>query len=154
MILDPALGDVVQEQRDVKQLAVARLDRSHQLAGELGVLGAAGLDLGQHADAAHEMLVHRIVMIHVELHHRHDAAECRHEVAEHAGLVHPPQHGLAVVLRGQDLEEQPVCLLVLAQLLIDQLERARRHVHGVGMQRQIVFLREVEHADEIDRVAP
>ena len=93
-----------------------RLDRAHQLVGELGVLGAAGIDVGKHADAAQEMLVHRVVVIHVELHHRDDAAEGAHEAAEHAGLVHPPQHGLGVVLRGQDFEEQPVRLLVLAQL--------------------------------------
>ena len=34
MVLDAALGDVVQEQRDVKQRAVLRLDRAHQLIGE------------------------------------------------------------------------------------------------------------------------
>ena len=153
MVLDAALGDVVQEQRDIEQLAVPRLDRAHQLVGELGVLGAAGLDVGEHADAAQEMLVHRVVVVHVELHHRHDAAEGGHEAPEHAGLVHPPQHGFGVVLRGQDFEEQPVRFLVLAQLLVDELERARRHMHGVGMECQIVLLREMEDADQVDGVA-
>ena len=153
MILDPALGDVVQEQRDVEQLAMPRLNCSHQLVGELGVLGAAGIDVGEHADAAQQMLVHRIVVIHVELHHRDDAAEGAHEAAEHAGLVHPPQHGLGVVLRGQDFEEEPVRLLVLAHRLVDELERAGRDMHGVGMEREIVFLREMKDADQVDRVA-
>ena len=153
MILDPALGDIVQEQRDVKQLPVPRLDRPHQVVGELGILGAAGIDVGEHADAAQEMLVNGVVVVHVELHHRDDAAEGAHEAAEHAGLVHPPQHGLGVVLRGQDFKKKPVRLLVLAHRLVDELERARGDMHGVGMEREIVFLREMKDADQIDRVA-
>ena len=61
------------------------------------------------------MLVHRVVVVHVELHHRHDAAEIGDEAAEHAGLVHAAQHDLGRVARGQDLEEQPVGLRVVAQ---------------------------------------
>ena len=93
-----------------------RLDLVDQLVGERRVIVAAALDLRQHADAAQQVLVHRIVVIHVELHHGDDLAEGRHEAAEHAGFVHPPQHGFRVVLRGQDLEEQPVGFLVLAQV--------------------------------------
>ena len=115
MVLDPALGDVVQEQRDIEQRAVLGLDLAHQVVGERELLVAAALDLGQHADAAQQVLVHRVVVVHVELHHRHDAAERAHEAAEHAGLVHPPQHDLGVV-RGEDFEEQPVGLRVLPQL--------------------------------------
>jgi hypothetical protein len=70
---------------------------------------AAALDLLQDADAAQQMLVHRVVVVHVELHHRDDLAEGADEAAEHAGLVHAPQHDLGVV-RGQDLQEQPVGL--------------------------------------------
>ena len=79
-----------------------------QLVGERRVVAAAALDLGEHADAAQQMLVHRVVVIHVELHHRDDLAEGRHEAAEHAGLVHAPQHGFRIVLRGEDFEEQPL----------------------------------------------
>ena len=77
----------------------------------------------------------------------------RHEAAEHAGLVHAPQHRLGVVLRGQDLEEQAVRLRVVAQLVVDQPERARRRAHRVGMEREIVLLRQVEDADQVDRIA-
>ena len=110
MVLDPALGDVVQEQRDIEHGAMLRLDGAHQFVGERVFGIVAALDLGQHADAAHQVLVHRVVVVHVELHHRDDAAEVGHEAAEHAGLVHAPQHDLGVVLGGQDLEEQPVRL--------------------------------------------
>ena len=112
------------------------------------------LDLVERADAAQQMLVHRIVVIHVELHHRHDAAEGAHELAEHAGLVHAPEHGLRRGLRGQDVEEQPVRLRVPAHLGVDQLERAGGGAHRFGMEREIVLLREVKQPDQIDRIAP
>ena len=99
------------------------------------------------------MLVHRIVVIHVELHHRHDAAERAHELAKHTDLVHPPQHDLGIVLGGEDLEEQPVGLLVGAQLVVDELKRARDRAHGVGMEGEAVFLRQIEDADQVDRIA-
>ena len=60
----------------------------------------------------------------------------------------------ALVLRGQDFEEQPVRLLVVAHFWIDQLERAGRGAHRVGMESEIVLLRQMEQADQIDRIAP
>ena len=100
-----------------------------------------------------QMLVHRIMVVHVELHHRHDPAECANEFAEHAGLVHAAQHGFGLVLRGQNLEEQAVGLFVAPHLGIDQLERAGRSAHRFGMDRQIVLLRQIKQSDQIDRIA-
>src|SRR5260221_7642899 len=85
------------------------------------------------------MLVDGIVVIHVELRHRHDASEGGHELTQHASLVHPPQHGLRVVLRSEDLKEQAIGLVVLAQSLVDEPERARGQVHGVGMNARLYF---------------
>ena len=153
VILDLPLGDVVQEQRDIEHGAVLRLDRAHQLAGQREFAILAALDLVEYADAAQQMLVHRVVVIHVELHHRHDAAEGADEFAEHAGLVHAPQHGFGVVLRGQDFEEQAVGFLVLAHILVDQLQRVRGGAHGLGMEGEIVLLRQIEQPDQIDRIA-
>jgi hypothetical protein len=53
----------------------ARAGSAHHLVGERGCSSFAALDLGEHADAADQVLVHRVVVIHVELHHRDDAAE-------------------------------------------------------------------------------
>jgi hypothetical protein len=97
MVLDAALRDVVQEERNIQEVAVPRLDGPHQLGGEFGVVGTSGLDVGKRTDAAQEMLVHGVVVVQVELHHRDDAAEGGHELAEDARLVHPSQHGLGVI---------------------------------------------------------
>ena len=114
MILGAALGDVVQQRGDVDHRAMLGADLAHQVAGDGELVIAAALDVLQVADAAQQMLVHRVVVIHVELHHRHDLAEGADEMAEHAGLVHPPQHDLGIV-RGQDLHEQPVGFRIFAQ---------------------------------------
>jgi hypothetical protein len=76
VVLRPPLGDVVQEHRHVERAAVA--ERAHDAVRQrVLVAEAAGLDFRQHADGADEVLVHRVVVVHVELHHRDDAAEIR-----------------------------------------------------------------------------
>ena len=119
VILGAALADVVQERGDVQGAPVLDgaddLGRQRQL-----VAGAAALDVGQHADGAHEMLVDRIAVVHVELRHADDAAELGHEAAEHAGLVHAPQRHLGIGVAGQQIDEDAVGLRVVAQLVVDQ----------------------------------
>ncbi len=153
MIFNATLGDIVQQQRNVEQLAVVGLYGVEQLAGKAQVGCGVPFDFVEHADAAQQMLVHRIMVIHVELHHRHDPAEGTDKCAKHASLVHAAQHGLGFVFRRQDFKEQPVGFLVAAQLGVDQLKRAGGRAHRFGMNGEIVLLREVEQPDEIDRIA-
>jgi hypothetical protein len=152
VILHAPLRDIVQEQRDIEQCTVARLNRLHQVARDRELVRAPGLDLGQHTDAAQQVLVDRIVVIHVGLHHRDDLAEGAHEAAEHARLVHPAQHHLGA-LRGEDFEKQCVRCLVVAQFLIDEPQRARRRMDRGRVEREVVLLREAEDANEVDGVA-
>ena len=150
----PALGDVVQEQRDIEQRRDARgWILLHQIVGEREFVVAAALDLGQHADAAQQVLVHRVVVVHVELHHRDDAAELADEAAEHAGLVHAPQHDLGVVREVRISRNSRLASSSSRSLASISLQRAGGRAHGVGVERQIVLLREAEHADQVDRIA-
>ena len=152
VVLRPALGDVVEEQRDVEGAAV--LDGADDLVRQrVLVARPSRVDLGERADAAHQVLVHRVVVVHVELHHRHDAPEIGDEAAEHPGLVHQPQHRLGRVARGQDVEEQPVRLSVGAKRGADQAERALGEPARVRVDRQVVTVGQREQADEVDRVA-
>ena len=151
VVLYPPLGDVVQEGGDVKR--PSGFQRGQNFRGDGMVVGAAPmLDIGQNADRAHQMLVHRIVMIHVELHHRDDAAEGRHKTAEHAGLVHAPQGNFGISRAGQKFQEQPVGFLISAQLFVDQLQRGPHQPKSVRMKQNIIFLAQPEQPDEIDRV--
>ena len=151
MILGAALGNVVQQRGDVDDRAVFGADLAHQIAGDDEFVVAAAFDVLQVADAAQQMLVHRIVVVHVELHHRHDLAEGANEMAEHAGLVHPPQHDLRIV-RCQDLHEQPVGFRILAQRRVDELQRAGHRAHRVGVEGEVVLLRQPEDPDQVDGI--
>ena len=103
MVAAAALGDVVQQRRDVERAAAGELgDRSRSRSG-WSSRSSPLLDLREQADRADGVLVDRVVVVHVELHLRVDPAEIGHEAAEHARLVHPPQRGLGVVAAGQQL---------------------------------------------------
>ena len=119
----------------------------------MDLLAVAALDLGQHADAAQQMLVDRVVVIHGELHHRDDLAEIRDQLAEQPGLVHAPEIELRIAVRRQDVEEQPVGLRVAAQIAVDQAERAGQQLQRVGMVFQPVPVGEPEQPQQVDRIA-
>ena len=94
------------------------------LAGQRMVVDEPpGADRREHADGAEQVLVHRIVVVHVELHHRDDLAEVGDEAAEHAGFVHVPSTRFGMVRLAQDLQEEPVRLRVVLQLAVDALQR-------------------------------
>ena len=67
------------------------LVRQRMVLGKL-----SGLDLGQQADRPDGVLVDRVHVIHVVLGLRHDAAEIRHEAAEHAGFVEASKRRLRI----------------------------------------------------------
>ena len=119
MVAAAALGDVVQQHRDVEHAPRRDLldDRGRQ---RMILLELAALDRRKQADRADRMLVDRIMVVHVELHLRDDPAEVGNEAAEHAGLVHPAQHRLGLVDAGQHFHEQRVGARIVADLAIDQ----------------------------------
>ncbi len=97
MVTAATLGDIVQQCGEVKR--ASRGDGRGDRRGEgQFVFELALFDLVQNADGEQGMLVDRVDMVHVVLHLRDDAAEIGDESAKHAGLVHPPQRGLGVLL--------------------------------------------------------
>ncbi len=151
MIFRPALGDIVQEHGDKQHLAV--LQRQDQVGRQrMVVAGIAALDIGQHADGPDQVLVDRVVVIHVELHHRHDLAEFRHEAAENAGFVHLAQGLFRRVPGSQDRQEKPVRFRVGAQASIDQLQRMPHQAGQLRMHVVVVLVRDLEHPQEVGRI--
>ena len=153
MVLGPPLGDVVQEQGDVEDRPLAPKARHQRHRQRVLLLKPALFDVGEHADRPDQMLVDRVVMIHVELHHGDDAAEIGDEAAEHARLVHAAQIEFGIVARGQDPDEQRVGVDVGAQRPVDQPQRAAHQLERLGMVFEPVAVGEMEHADQIDRIA-
>ena len=73
------------------------------------------------AECPQQMLIDRVVMIHVELHHRDDAAELGNKPAEDAGFVHVPQRYFRIALRGEAATEKSGWLRgSCLQIIVDQ----------------------------------
>ena len=151
MVASRALADVVQQEREVEHLAVdAALEDvggDRQVVDEL-----AALDLGERRDRADDVLVHRVVVVHVELHHRDDAAELGDEGAEHADLVHQPERPLGVVVAEQQLEEDAVGLRVGAHPVVDQPQARGHPPQRVGVDRDVGGEALLEQPQDVDRV--
>ena len=98
------------------------------------------------------MLVDRIMVIHVELHLGDDAAEIGNEAAEHAGLVHPPEHRLGIARAGQHVEEQGIGARIGAHLIVDQLGVAAGGAHRQRVDLQAMGVGEREHLDQPHRI--
>ena len=99
------------------------------------------------------MLVHRVVVVHVELHHGDDAAEVGNETPEHASFVHAPQRRLRVLGGAEHLEKDAVGFRVVAQLVVDEAQGPAQQSYRVGMEEGIRLLRPGKEADEVDGIA-
>ena len=151
VIARQALGHVVQQHGAIQH--GARLDALDHFGGQrIVVLVFAALDGGDIADGADQMLVHRVMVIHVELHQPHGMAEFRNEAAQHARLIHQAQRPLRILARGQHRQEGGIGFGIGAQLVVDQVERAGDGAQRVGMDVHLLGVGDLEDAQDIDRV--
>ncbi len=139
------------KQRDIEHLAVdARVQDACDDRQVLDQLAA--LDLGQVADALDGVLVDRVAVIHVELHHRDDRLELGDEGGQHAQFVHPPQRPFGVAVLEQQIEEDPARFFVGAHLVVDQVQIGRDQPHRVGVQQGAGAQRLFEHPQHVQLV--
>lgn len=119
MVAATPLGDVMEQHRDIEDAP------GHDLADDRRGDGVfldqfLPLDPREQPRGADGVLVDGVMMVHVELHLRHDAPEIGHEAAEDARFVHPAQHQFRVARGGQHVEEQRIGTAVVAHI-VDQL---------------------------------
>ena len=115
-------------------------------------LVGAALYLGDMAHGADQMLVHRVMVVHIELHQSHGMTEFGNEAAQHARLVHQPQRSLRIVARGQRLEESVIGLRIVAHLIGDQVQRARHGAQGMRMNVHALDVGDMEQAQDVGGV--
>ena len=152
MVFLPALADVVQQLRHVEN--TPRLHVPDDLGGErMVLLQRPGLDPRQQADGADQMLVHRVVVVHVELHHRHHATEGGQEAAEHPCLAHAAQDTLHTGAGRQQAQEDAVSLGVGPEAVVDQMQGLADQAPGIRVERHAMLLGELEQADQVQRIA-
>ena len=151
VILGPALPDVMEEKGDIQNPAadpgLEDRGRKRQILDQL-----APLDLGQHADGLDDVFVHRVVVVDVELHHRHDRLEFRDIGGENPQFVHPAQCALGVAVLEEQVEKDPRRLGVVAGGVVHPVEVGGQQAHGVGMDQIAGAHSFLEDAQEIQRV--
>jgi hypothetical protein len=119
MVLRPAFGDVVEQRRHIERPSGGEGGKEAHRQGMIA-RKRAGLDLPQHAHGADQVLIDGVVVIHVELHHRHDLAEVGNEAAQHARLVHQAKHRFRIIRAREDVEEDGVGIRAVAHVFINE----------------------------------
>ncbi len=119
VIAAAALGDVVEQRREVGDLELGQLLHDGRELRQLVVV-LRQRQPPQVAEHEQRVRVDRVGMEQVVLHAPDDAAEGRDVAAQHAVGVHAPQLVRHAGRRAQDLEEQAVIARVLAELLVDE----------------------------------
>ena len=151
MIFGPSFGNVMQEDGHRQHFAIA--DGGQDFIGHRQIIFQQALVKGrQNPDRTQQMLVDRVVMIHVELHHRDDAPELRHKAAEQAGFIHPPQQAFGGFFRIQNFNKQPVGFFVFPQVRRDKTQRLGDQPRRIRMDHAIQLIGKPEQAQQIDRV--
>ena len=132
MIFGAALADIMQQKRHIQNPAAdpGFEDRGgqRQFLDQL-----APLDLRQGRDALDDVFIHRIVVIDVELHHRHDGFEFRDEGAQHAQFVHPAQAAFGIAVFQQQIQKDALRLGRVAHVIVDEVQIGGDQAHHIGM---------------------
>src|SRR3546814_6548770 len=80
------------------------------------IIEAAFFDLRQQAHGPDGMLVHGVMVVHVELHLGDHAAEIGNESTENRSFVHPAKHSFGIAGRRQHLHEESVGPLIITDV--------------------------------------
>ena len=151
MILWPSFADVMQQHRDIENLAVhaALQDRRgyREFFDQLALFNARKV-----GDALDRVFVHGIAVVHVELHHRHDGFKFGNERGQHAKLVHPPQRAFRIAVLEQQIMENALCLRGVAHAFVDQMKIGFHQPHRIGVDQHAGAQRFLEQAQDVQLV--
>ena len=101
---------------------------------------------------ADRMLVHRIMVIHVELGLRDNAAKFRQEPAEHAGLIHPIQGQAQILAFEQDVEKDRNHFGIGAILGVNEFFIPCGDGEGIRMDIDALLVCYLEQAQQSNRI--
>ncbi len=126
---------VVQQHRDHQHLAVD--PGPEDVGGQRQfILQFELFDLGEIRDHLDRVLVHRVGMVHVELHHRDNRFEFGDECGQDPQFVHPAQRALGISVLQEKAQENPAGNGIISHLVVYQGQVGRDQPHGVWMDQQ------------------
>ena len=136
MIFVAALANVMANQCCVEYFAIDGFGLEDR-AGQRQIFGQFfALNLGQLADGLDRMLIHSVVVIHIELHHRDDRLKFGNKGGQDAQLVHPAQGAFWVAIIQQHPKKRILGPRVAPQRFVDDAKVTLDHAHGIGMNEQ------------------
>ena len=80
------------------------------------------------------MFIDRVVVIHIELHHRDDRCEFGNEGCQNTQFIHPPQGPFGVAVFQHQIKKDAARLFVLAHFVINLIKVCRNQAHGIWVQ--------------------
>ena len=146
MITAAPFGDIMQKQGDVKfipQVNLMHRQRRHRR----DLRQAAGFDPVQNTHGKDSMLIHRVTVIHIKLHHRDDAAEIRQKFPQKPRIIHQAQHPFWILSAGHHIDEHLVMLGVFAESRIDPAQIGVQFAQRMGVDIKAVLLGNLKHLD-------
>ena len=151
MIFGPALADVMQQQGHIDDPTI---DPVFQNATDHGQFfhQLAPFDLRKARDALDDMLVHRVVVVDVELHHGDDVFKLGDKGRQHPQFVHPPQWAFGVAVIQEQAQEYLHRCGIIAQVIVDQVQVRRQKPHHIGVQQIASPQRLFKDAQNVERV--
>ena len=76
-------------------------------------------------DALDRVFIHGVMVVHIELHHRHDGCEFGYKRPQNTQFIHAPQSPFRVAVLDHRLKEQPVGYFAVTHLFVDQMQVCR-----------------------------
>ncbi len=123
LLVAPSLARVVQQHGEVKRAAV--FDQREYFGCKRHALSVHLLHLGNRLNCADRMLIHRVVMIHVELCLRDNPAKLRNGLSQHTRFIHAAENQGRVLAANDGVEDQRASFIRAPNLFVDAPQIAR-----------------------------
>ena len=140
----------MQQHCEIKRAAI--IDQSKQFLGTRDRLKLTPFKRRDAFDRQDRVLIYGVVMVHIKLSLRDNAAKLRQEPAKHARFVHPPKNPPGG-LRFKNVGEKQIAHLILfAQLWRYSAHGPRRSRHGVWMNVSLFTVGNLKQTEQVRRV--
>ena len=155
MIFGTPLANIVQQKGRIDHLAIDAFGQDTR--GDRQFFDQfAAFDLGQNRYGLDDMLVHRVMMIDIELHHRDDVFKLGDKTAQNTQFIHMPQSAFGVAMVQQKIMKNAHRLGIFAHIFVDQMQIGRDQAHHIGMQqipRPQPFLKDFQNVQRVRQKA-
>ena len=132
VVFGSSLGDIMEKKGNVQHLAVHASFEDGRSNRQV-FFKFAFFNKCKVRDALNYMLVHRITVIHVKLHHRDNGLEFRNERRKHSQFIHPAQTAFRVAMLKHQIKKDTLRFRVVTHVIVDHTQIGFYQTHGIGV---------------------